>query len=461
MSRPLDWHDYATAVLIALALFVIYNANGREIPSYDSQPTKFASRELLLRGSLSLNYVVGGTPQFIERAGFQLARDGHYRSAYSPTPAVAAAAIIWPFEKAGMIDILEPRAPNLISALTSSMMVATAVGLMFLTARRRLTPGRALAIAAAFGIGTGLWSTASQTLWQHETAILGLSLAVFGLCAIPTREDGAPAPFASSARRVALGMCIGVGLGLAAGSRQQLLPAAAVLTASALAIGGWRCAAASAAMTGALLVPVWLANLRWFGSVLGAAPMLEALHETVHATSGTFSLSSGGFTGLIFSPNRGLLVYSPVIAMVAAGVPAAMRPAAGSMVPWCAAAILIQFLLYGSYVVWWGGHTYGPRYMLDIIPLLVPLAILAMARMRGRLMPLLASAALAWSIGVAGLGAFVFPHERWNTLPIDVDRNHERLWDWSDTQIRRSLTAGLSPQNYSLVPVIVDEDEVR
>jgi hypothetical protein len=61
-----------------------------------------------------------------------------------------------------------------------------------------------------------------------------------------------------------------------------------------------------------------------------------------------------------------------------------------------------------------------------------------------------AAAALAWSVGVAALGAFCYPEGRWNNSPLDVDRNHERLWDWQDNQIRRSWNAGLSPQNFSL-----------
>jgi hypothetical protein len=456
VTRALQSSDYATAALLALLLFVVYNSNGREIPSYDSQPTKYAARELLLRGTLSLNYVVGGTPQFIERAGFQLANDGRYRAAYSPVPSVTAAIIIWPFSTAGLIDIREPRAPNLIAALAASMMVALAMALTFLTARRQLSPGRATALTAALGLGTGLWSTASQTLWQHETAILGLTTAVFGLCAL-RRTGGEPAGD-SAWRTVALGLLIGLGLGLATGSRQQLAPSVVVLTAAAIGLGGWRCGVAAVGTAAAVLVPVWLANLQWFGSVLGAAPMLEALHNSVHATTGTFSLSSGGFLGLMVSPNRGLLIFSPVVALVVIGLPGILRSARSSPVLWCTVAAALQFVLYASYVVWWGGHTYGPRYMLDVLPLLVPMAIVAMGRIQGRRLSLLATASLTWSIGIAALGAFVHPHERWNTLPADVDRHHERLWDWSDMQIRRCLTAGLSPQNYSLVPVIADED---
>lgn len=36
-------------------------------------------------------------------------------------------------------------------------------------------------------------------------------------------------------------------------------------------------------------------------------------------------------------------------------------------------------------------------------------------------------ASLAWSIVVAGTGAFMYPSEQWNTNPVDVDQHRERL----------------------------------
>ena len=73
--------DTRTAVLLGLCMFAIYNANGREIASYDSQPTKYAARELLLRGTLSLNHVVGKTPELGNRSGFVQTGSGRIRSA--------------------------------------------------------------------------------------------------------------------------------------------------------------------------------------------------------------------------------------------------------------------------------------------------------------------------------------------------------------------------------------------
>src|SRR5262245_22812343 len=140
-GRARDW--WIAAGLIA-ALLLIYNSNGREIGSYDSQPTKFAARELLLRGTLALNHVVGAVPQYTERAAFVLSRDGRWRSAYSPVPAVAAAAISYPLVRLHIIDPASALAPSLIAVVGASLLTAMAVAMMYLTARRQTSVFRAM-----------------------------------------------------------------------------------------------------------------------------------------------------------------------------------------------------------------------------------------------------------------------------------------------------------------------------
>ena len=93
-------------------------------------------------------------------------------------PAVLAAVLTWPFWKAGIIDIRAPLAPALMAKATASILVASAVTLAFVTARRRISRRRAILVALGLGLGTGFWSVASQTLWQTETAVFGLALAV-------------------------------------------------------------------------------------------------------------------------------------------------------------------------------------------------------------------------------------------------------------------------------------------
>lgn len=437
--------DRRTALALAVLLFVLYNVNGREIGNYDSQPTKFAARELLVRGTLALNYVVGATPQLAERPAFVLARDGAYRSAYSPVPAIAAATIAWPFWKAGLLDVRAPLGPNYIAALAASTLTTAAAVCAFFTARRYTTPRRAALLTIALGLGTGYWSTVSQTLWQHETAIFGLALAILTITA--------------PAIRLPHLVFAGLGLGIAGSARPQLTPAVAFLLVGILARTGWRRGAMPAGIVGACAVAMIAFNIRWFGSPLGALAELEALHPRVHATERSFDPTIAGFAGLLVSPNRGLLVFSPVVLAAFAGLVPAMKRRAYdrpiySALRWCGMAALAQYALYASYSVWWAGHTFGPRYMLDVLPLLVPLAAGGLGAVPlPRASIAIGAVALAWSVLVAGTGAFVFPNERWNIDPRDVDRHHERLWDWSDLQIVRCWKRGPSPQNFSLFGV--------
>ena len=111
----------------------------------------------------------------------------------------------------------------------------------------------------------------------------------------------------------------------------------------------------------------------------------------------------------------------------------------------------MQLAAYSTYSVWWGGHTYGPRYALDLLPALVPLAASGLEWLWPRAAwRWLAAAALTWSLAVSATGAFCYPADQWNTTPGDIDLRHRRLWQWRDPQILRCWHAGLSPQNFAL-----------
>ena len=153
---------------------------------------------------------------------------------------------------------------------------------------------------------------------------------------------------------------------------------------------------------------------------------------------------------MLFSPSRGLLIFSPIVLIVLAAPLSALRDR--PMAAWAICAAAVQLLLYSSYAVWWGGFTYGPRYCLDLLPVLIPAAALGTSRILSASWPVrgVAAAVLAWSIVVAATGAFCYPNDGWNSDPVSVDRAHERLWDVRDSQILRCWSRGLSPQNFSL-----------
>ena len=433
--------DRWIAAAIVAVLLLVYNTNGREIGSYDSQPTKFAARELLLRGTLALNHVVGAVPQYAARPAFVLARDGRYRSAYSPVPSIAAAVIAYPLVRLHLLDLKSPLAPNRIAVVGASVLTALAVGLLFLTARRRTSRPAAILLAAGLGLGTGLWCTASRTLWQHETAIFGMAIAMAG--------------FASTEDRLGLRQAVwaGLGLALAGAARPQLAPMVAVVLAGVWVRSPRRAAAAGTLVVALAAAVLMVMNWRWFGAPLGAQSILQDANNAVHVTSGWIDWRFEGVAGLLVSPSRGLLVYSPIVAVALVGFADACRAPWVSPLRWCAMGAVAQFLLYGGYSVWWAGHTYGPRYMLDVLPVLIPLAAAALARIQRRPATLVAGgAALAWSITLAATGAFFYPNDRWNNEPVDVDVDHARLWEWSDPQFVRCWRNGPSPQNFELFP---------
>ena len=435
MTRRGEW----ITIAVLFTLFVAaYGANGREIGTYDSRPSELAAREFLLRGTLSLNHAVGAVPEYADRWGFILAKDDRYRPIYSPVPSLVAAAVIWPFWRTGVIDIRAPLAVQLIGKVTATIMVALAAIVSYITARRMLPRGKAVLIACGLALGTGWWSLASQTLWQSESAVFGFALAIAAFM----RVDERPGPGTAAA--------LIAGLSLAGTARPQLAPAIAVLLAGVAYRAPRWCGVVVASGVAVAAAALALVNWRWYGNAFGAIVLINDLNRTVHRTGAIFYPGVDGAVGLLFSPSRGLLVFSPVVLVAAAGVAAAVREGPRRAGLWCLAAAAVQFAVYSTYAVWWGGHTYGPRYMLDILPLLVPLAIAALARRHSRIWRVAAVAAFAWSVVVAATGAFVYPNDRWNTDPTDVDTHHERLWSVSDAQIARCWKAGLSPQNFAL-----------
>lgn len=433
-------YDFVAAGTLFIALFLAYNANGREIGSFDTQPTKFAARELLLRGTLALNHVVGATPQYAERWGFINAADGRYRSIYSPVPSLVAAAMTWPFWKAGVIDIRAPAAPALIAKLTASLLMSISGVLAFFAARAYLSRGSAALLTVGLGLGTGFWSTASQTLWQTETSTLGLMVAVLAFAG--THEH------IGTWRAIA----VGIGLALAAVTRPQLAPAVIVLLAGTwVRTSAWNAIVATTVI-GAFAAALVTQNLRWFGHALGALPLIQEQNAMVHASGPSFRFSPEGWLGLLVSPNRGLLIFSPIVLVTATGIRPAISDGWRRPLRWCLIAAAAQYAVYATYSVWWGGHTYGPRYMLDVLPLLVPPAAAGLPRLRRSPVVRIGGAlALAWSILVAATGAFCYPADQWNVVPNDIDRHHARLWSWSDMQIVRCWRTGFSAQNFTLL----------
>ncbi|HEY7474987.1 MAG TPA: hypothetical protein VH679_08245 [Vicinamibacterales bacterium] len=439
-ATSVDRRTHRTAAALFLALVVIYNANGREIGTVDSQPAKFTARELAVDGTLTLDRAVAERPGLAERPAFAKDRQGHYRSAYPLPSALIAAVPAALLHYSGLVDMDAPLATNLVAALTASLVTAAAVTLLFLAVRRVVDERVALLTAVAIGIGTNYWPVVSRTLWQHETVAFGTALGLWAWLR-PLRQI--------RSRDLWLG---GLGLALAGAARPQVAPLVAIMLGWLASRAGPRRTTTPAAIVGLAALATVVSNYVWFGHVLGAAPRLEAVHPETHGVEGTISPTPWvGALGLLISPSRGLLVFSPFVLVALAARRSTAAVPDGLALRWLTAGVVLQFAVYAAYTVWWGGHTYGPRYTMDLIAPMTPAIALGLARAAATARARVAvGALLLWSIVVAAAGAFVYPNDAWNTNPAEVDRAHHRLWEVRDSQIPRVFRSGTSPQNFGL-----------
>ncbi len=148
-----------------------------------------------------------------------------------------------------------------------------------------------------------------------------------------------------------------------------------------------------------------------------------------------------GFVGHLVSPSRGLFVYSPFFVVAFLVLAVVWRHRASDrtrLLRWLSLVVLANLILYSWYFEWWGGYSFGNRYMSDFVPIYT--LALAEAWRRGWFREAwrrwLFAIAVGWSLllQAAGAGIYYFwsvPH--WEELP-DINKFPARLWQWNDSQ---------------------------
>ena len=453
--------------LFVIVLLVVYNANLRQVSSYDTYASRFVPLSILRDGDLVLDEFV---PDRVKRqAGpdffsnyFALAK-GHFFDSHPPIGPILALPV-YAFPAWTGIPGNAELAANLYSKLAASIMAALSALFVFAASTRVLralgvhadiSNRTALLAAIAYGLGTPVWSTASLAMWTHTPAVLGYAAAIWALLA------GRPA-------------AAGIAAAAAVIARPATAPAAALLAlflVHRIALrfredGGDRNASIRDAVRfagAAALVGVAGAayNLWLFGNVVGGAPTRTQYWVDELGTAGMFSGSLlAGFAGLTISPSRGIFIFSPVMIVAIVGAVRVWRSRLNDggaqrrdtllLARYASVAAIAILLTYAKFIVWWGGHGYGPRYLTDAMPfagLLLAFGFLprktlfdgAADSVARRQAPRAAIALLACSIAVQAIGAFCWPSP-W-TLSGNPPYRY-RLWDWRDNEIASCLRAG-------------------
>ncbi len=350
--------------------------------------------------------------------------DGHLVSRYPIGPVLVALPFAAP--QVRLLDWThpgweknEPQWFDTISKRSTAAITALAALALLVVLRKLGLVREAWLAALAAALGSNLWVTASQTLWQHGPAALMLTLLV--LLLLP--ESPSRLRFFLAGLTAALLVC----------SRPVDL-AFAVTTACWVAFRHPR-------------------GLVWFlPPAMAAGVALIGYHVAYHGSAGghyagfdsaTFATPwQEGLMGTLLSPSRGLFIFSPWTVIAFAYLPFAFfRLRRAMLLPWLLATLGAHAILVSTFSTWWAGHSFGPRYWTEVIPLLAIVLGLALAWAKAHCRPVFAFSVvlILVSIGVQFLGAAVYP-SGWDVDPQDIDRSPERLWNWSDSELTRCIS---------------------
>jgi hypothetical protein len=396
-------------LLVFAAALVIYLANGRSIPSADTVPARLLPASILSEGDFDLDefsfLYEGGRPYFLQHV------HGRYVSSYPVGAALAALPFFAPLVAADV----DPRSDLYVAAekLAAATMVALSAAVLLL-GLREIVPARiAFWLTVAYALGTSSFSQSSQALWQHGPAQLAIATGLYG--ALRSRVD----------RRwlAATGFALGFAVVCRPGDALIVAPIVAYLLAR------HRRSIAILALLAALAAPLAF-QLAYNATYFDDASRLQF---SLLDSGGWSTPLLTGLAGVLLSPGRGLLVYSPIFVLAPIGGVLAWRRPGDPLLRWLAFSVVASLVLNARWIMWWGGTCYGPRLLADLTPVLVFLMVpIAMILERSRIGAVVFAALLAWSIGMHAIGAFC-TDLGWNDRR-DIDRHPERLWSWTDNQ---------------------------
>ena len=218
-------------LVIVAGLFLVYNANFREIGGTDTIPATLLPAAIVAHQTLTLDMfqpLVASDRHlrsYIEYGGATQTIDGRTFSSYPIGGSILAAPVYAIPSWLGWLE--DWRDYRVAAKIASSLMVALSGGFVFLLLRRRVAVAPALVLTLAYALGTSAWSTASQGPWQHGPGLFTLSL---GLLFLQKLEDESRAGYAAIA---------GAALAMAVVSRPLNLLPALLLPAFMFFFGGY------------------------------------------------------------------------------------------------------------------------------------------------------------------------------------------------------------------------------
>lgn len=417
--------------LFLIAVF-IYSANGRLVGAVDTIPARYLPFTILREFDFDFDefeflFSNRGVPAYLFLA------HGHYLPFFPPFAGLLALPVY-------MLSVWSGVAPASslatdLEKLSASIIAAGSVAVLYVTLKRLTNETAALLITTFYAFGTGTFSISAQALWQHGPSELFLTATLY--CLVRGMEERSYSAYAGfflaaavACRYTNLLIALPLATYVLCHQRNQIirfllcsLPVALLLT---------------------------LYNYLLFDSVL-SVPYVMQVTDAV-AWTPLFE----GLAVKLVSPNRGLLIFSPVLLFSFIGMYLVWKQQGSELFRYLAMGVAINIMFYSLWPVWRDEWSFGPRYLTDIAPLLALFLVPSYSALqpKSRLRWTFVSLGVV-SVVIHSMGAFL--PGGWNP---DVGSKSRRVWSWSDGQLIYSLrtfiyktTGKFPPQDYPKMAV--------
>ena len=352
--------------------------------------------------------------------------DGHPRSRYPigtsllVAPAVGVIAAMRPTWAVNLRGAIPARTEQFLASIIGAATGVVFFWLVFLNFR---SVPIGLFSAAVLAFSTSVWSTSTRALWQHGPLILMLSIAMLLLTL--ARRKPAIAQFVS--------------LPLIAGYMIRPTGIVPLGILSLYVLVYHRSSLPKYAAWLLLIAVPWIIfNFSVYGTPLSAYYVGEAFNAQSRFVE--------GLLGNLFSPSRGLFVFSPVLLFAVSGFAFALqsreqRPLAIAL----ALIVAAHMIIVGAASMWWAGHTFGPRFTTDVLPILVYFTAFnfrlpdVFSPRAQRIVSAFVILLAVVSAAIHAQGATRYATWQWNYMPDSIDEHPSRAWDWTDAQFARTF----------------------
>lgn len=348
-------------MLLFSAVFLVYLNTGRHhSTSGDTIPAKLIPISILAEHDLDLDEFYDG---LYEGHRYSVVQQGdHWYSAYPIFPGLTAlpfyAAVAW-FHPKGFDtwrltyslpdgDLLY-QVPRFLEHYSASLIAALSVvvvwNILILQIGRN---SLALWLTLGYTFGTSLQSTASWALWMHGPSCLFLALTIYGLH---------QKHIAFNYGMLLAGLCAGWAV---ACRPTNMIPIAllgfwCVITYRTRA---WRFWAGCGIILGGIGIANYLLYHRLLGGYAGQTSLFSQFDPLV-------------LLALLFSPSRGLFLFSPFLLIITVSAIITLRTQWRTRAAFCLYAALALCGLYACWGPWAGGHSFGPRLLTETGLLLI------------------------------------------------------------------------------------------